>query len=70
MSFEDNIKELEAIIKKIEDNKTGVDKTTELFNKATQLIKENYKVINASKGKIVEVKKELDKVIETNFSDK
>lgn len=67
MSFEDKVKELEIIVKKLETPDMGLDEGAKLFDAGVKISKECLNLLNAKKGEIVEIKKQLDEVKETPF---
>ena len=68
MSFEAKTKELEVIVKKLETPEMGLDEGAKLFAKGVEISKECYEILNANKGKIVEIKKELNETAEKPFN--
>lgn len=67
MSFEDKVKELEAIVKKLETPDMGLTQGAKLFDEGVKLSKECLELLNAKKGEIIEIKKGLDEIKETPF---
>lgn len=67
MSFEDLIKELEAVSTKLEQPETTLDEGVELFNKGIELSKKCVEILQQTKGKVVLLKKELDTVLAEEF---
>ena len=56
MKFEDNIKELENIVNKLENGDSPLDESFEMYSKAMNLIKECDKQLN-------EVKENVNKIL-------
>lgn len=63
MEFEQAIKELEEIIKKLEDEQTTLDQGIQLFEKANELIKLCEKKLKDAKVKIAVLKGDEDENI-------
>lgn len=53
MKFEDSLKELDAIIEKLESGKLSIDESIALYGKGLELCNECGKKLNDVKGKIV-----------------
>ena len=69
MSFEENIKQLNTIISKIENPEISIDEATKLFEKGIEVIKESYKNLESIKGKITILTKELESYEEKPFKN-
>jgi exodeoxyribonuclease VII small subunit len=69
MSFEKKVKELEEIVKKLEAPEMGIDEGVKLFDSGVKLAKDCYEELNAKKGQINIIKKELNEVVEKPFKD-
>ncbi|MGD9901429.1 MAG: exodeoxyribonuclease VII small subunit [Spirochaetales bacterium] len=67
MSFETKMKELEKIVNRLESPEMGIDEGVKLFDDGIVLAKECYELLNASKGKVTMLSKELDEVVEKPF---
>lgn len=64
MTFEENTARLEEILKKLEDGKTTLDEANKLFSEALTLSKQNYELLEKSKGQITVLNSELEKLTE------
>ena len=64
MSYEDAIKELEEIIEKLEKEQLPLKKAQELFERASVLAKFSQEELSKTTGKLYQIKKELDQIIE------
>ncbi len=60
MSFEENGKKINEIIKKLEKENLGIEESTLLYEEGVKLAKDSYKILNENKGKIIILKEELD----------
>ena len=60
MSFEENSKKINEIIKKLERENLGIEESTLLYEEGVKLAKDSYKILNENKGKIIILKEELD----------
>lgn len=64
MSYEDAIKEMEEIIEKLENEQLSLKKAQELFERASILAKFLQEELSKTTGKLYQIKKELDQIIE------
>ena len=64
MSYEDAIKEMEEIIEKLEKEQLPLKKPQELFERASVLAKFSQEELSKTTGKLYQIKKELDQIIE------
>lgn len=64
MSYEDAIKEMEEIIEKLEKEQLPLKKAQELFERASVLAKFSQEELSKTTGKLYQIKKELDQIIE------
>ena len=64
MSYEDAIKEMEEIIEKLEKEQLPLKKAQELFERASVLAKYSQEELSKTTGKLYQIKKELDQIIE------
>ena len=67
MTFEEAYKKFEQINDKLEKGNLNLDESTKLYEEGVSLLKICYEELNKNKGKIVKLKKELDKIIEESF---
>lgn len=67
MNYEDNLKELEEIIKKLESGEVKFDEATTLFERGAEICKLLNKSFEEVKGKISVIREELGALIEENF---
>lgn len=68
MKYENNIKELESIVKKLSDEKMSVEEGLALYEKGIDLAKESLKELNTAKGKMEVLNKELA-ALEAEYGD-
>ncbi|MDY2695769.1 MAG: exodeoxyribonuclease VII small subunit [Eubacteriales bacterium] len=59
MDYEQNVKELENIIQKLESGDVKFDEATKLFEKGAIICKELSKTFDAAKGKVTVLREEL-----------
>ena len=64
MTFEELSKRLEEIVDKVEKSDITLEEGTKLFEEGVKIAKECHEMLDKSKGKIVTIKKDLDKIIE------
>lgn len=64
MNFEEANKRLQEIIEKLEKGAIPLDEATKLYEEGVKLAKDCYKQLDSAKGKIVNLKEQLDKYIE------
>ena len=70
MNYQKNAKELEQIIKKLSEEKIGVEEGLNLYEQGLKLAKESIKELNEAKGKMEILNKELEKLqVETEVDD-
>ncbi len=62
MEFEQLLKQLEQTISKLDDPQTTLDDGIRLFDEGIRISKECLTALSEAKGKIVLLKKEMDKV--------
>jgi len=66
MAVDKKITELESLTKTLENEKS-FDKSIECFTKAAKLVKEIVTEVSDSKGKVLEIVKDVDGVVERVF---
>lgn len=59
MSIEEKIEKLDEILKEIENPKTGLERSVEKYEEASELIKQCYEDIKKCDGKIIEITENL-----------
>ncbi len=64
MKLDDKIAELESILGRFESEDLSIEEGIALFEKGISLTKECLGELNAAKGKITKLKKEMDKLVE------
>lgn len=64
MTFEENVKRLEEILKQMESGKLTLDEMNKAFTEACTLSKKSYEMLSESKGKITVLRKEIEKLTE------
>ena len=64
MTFEQNVKRLEEILKQIESGKLSLDEVNKLFEEACMVSKQSYEMLEQSKGKITVLRSEIEKLTE------
>ena len=69
MSFEEKKKELEEILSKLEKEDLPLNESIKLFDKAAVLAKECSKALSSSEGKVTEIKKEMEDLVEKDFEN-
>ena len=67
MSFEDGVKELEAIIQKLESGDLKFDEAATMFERGAQLCKELNEKFENVKGKVTVIRESLGSLIEENM---
>ncbi len=68
MEIEKQLKKLEEIVEKIENDKTSIDEAIKMFEEGVSIIKNTQGQINDAVGKITILKKDLDSLSEQKFS--
>lgn len=71
MNFEQGSKRLEEIITKLDSNDVLLEDSIKLFEEGVLVSKECLEILNGAKGKITQIKEQLDKLIEekANFDE-
>ena len=67
MKFEESLKELEAIVSKMEQGNLSIDESIEAFTKGIELCKNCTKALEEAKGKITMLQKEMESIDEVPF---
>ena len=67
--LEDNLKQLAALVEKLENKNITLEDALALFERGVQLTRACLESINASRGKLTELSKEMDKLIEHPLDD-
>ncbi len=69
MTFEEAYKKFEAINEKLQAGNLSLEESTKLYEEGVSLLKICHSELDASKGKIVKLKQELDKIVEEPLDD-
>ena len=69
MKLEEGFKKLDTIAGKLESSDVSLDESIALFNESVVVAKECLDILEEGKGKLVVIKKELDKLIEEDLND-
>ena len=64
LSYEDASKKLNKIIEALEEGNLPMEKAIEYFDEGQKLIKICYDALNKAKGKLTEIKENLDNIEE------
>lgn len=67
MEFEQLLKQLEQTVNKLDDPKTTLDEGITLFDEGIRVGKECLTALSEAKGKIVLLKKEMDRITESDL---
>lgn len=67
MKIEEALKELEEIANKLEDDKTTLDESLELFDAGVALAEKCAKILSEGRGRLTLLKKKLDEISEEEF---
>ena len=62
--LEDKLKQLSQLVEKLEDKNNTLEEALALFERGVKLTRECLESINSSRGKLTELTKEMDKLIE------
>lgn len=62
MNFETNLKKLENLLNKLENEQTSIDESLKIYEEAIALSKKCIESINKSKGKLEILTQELNKI--------
>jgi exodeoxyribonuclease VII small subunit len=69
MTFEEYAKRLEEISGKLEEPGITLDQSISLFEESVKISSECMKILRDRKGRITEIKKELDGITEIAFNE-
>jgi len=69
MTFTECSKRLAEISQKLEQPDITLDESIQLFEESVKLSSQSMELLKSKKGKITEIKKELDRITELNFDD-
>ena len=69
MTFEEKIKRIDEICASMETGKLSLDESMKLYEEGMKLSKDCLDTIEKSKGKIVEIKKTMDGILEEDFDN-
>lgn len=67
MSIDEKIVKLSQIIDKLEKDDVALTDSLNYFNEGAELVKECYKLLNETKGKVTAIKQNTDAFREENF---
>ena len=67
MSIDENIKKITELSNKLDDESIGLVESVAIYEEAGNLIKESYKILNESKGKVTILTEEINKLTEEDF---
>ena len=60
MNLDEKLKKLKDITEKLESGNVGMEEGIKLFEEGTAVAKECYTALNEAKGKITQIKKQMD----------
>lgn len=69
MNQEQSLKRLEEISSILADPKTDVKSAITLFEEGVKIVKANHDEIREAKGRVLELKRELDRFTEIKFDE-
>ena len=64
MTFEEQVKRLEEIVAKIDEENTGLEEANKLFEEGVEICKNCFKELNESKRQINVLQEELGNLVE------
>lgn len=68
MNLDEKLKQLKEITEKLESGNVGIEEGIKLFEEGTLIAKECYTALNEAKGKITQIKKQMDEtIVEEDF---
>ena len=62
MNYEENLVRLDLILKELQENMGSFDRSLELYEEASNIIKNSYEILKNGKGKIVEINEKLEEI--------
>lgn len=69
MNYEENIKQIEDIISKLENGKLTLKDSLECFEQATKCLEECSYELKQANGKVYILKQKLDEIVEEEFDN-
>lgn len=63
MNLDEKLNKLKNITEKLESGNVGIEEGIKLFEEGTVIAKECYTALNEAKGKITQIKKQMDETI-------
>lgn len=63
MNLDEKLNKLKNITEKLESGSVGIEEGIKLFEEGTVIAKECYTALNEAKGKITQIKKQMDETI-------
>ena len=67
MEFEKMLNRLDEIVNILESGECGLDEATKLFEEGKELSEKCLEKLNSNKGKITQIEKDLDIILEKDF---
>ena len=67
MTFENILREMEKIVRKLEDKNTGLDEGLKEFERGAALTKQALELLKTGRGKLSLIQKDMEKLLETPF---
>ncbi len=69
MSFEDNVKQLEKIVNKMEDSSTTLSEGIELYSQGIEITRKCLEILNDGKERIKELQAQMTALFEGDAKD-
>lgn len=69
MSFEDNVKQLEKIVNKMEDSSTTLSEGIELYSQGIEITRKCLEILNDGKERIKELQAQMTALFEGDVKD-
>ena len=67
MSLDENIKKITNLSDKLDEENISLTESVKIYEEASNLIKESYKILNETKGKVTILTEEINKLTEEDF---
>ena len=67
MSLDENIKKITNLSDKLDEENMSLTESVKIYEEASNLIKESYKILNETKGKVTILTEEINKLTEEDF---
>ena len=65
--IDENIKKITELSDRLDEENIGLTESVKIYEEASNLIKDSYKILNETKGKVTILTEEINKLTEEDF---